>query len=167
MWREFSMQGNDKWLDLLPKLVHKYNHTTHSTISMKPADVTMEHEKMLLRTVFRSRMPPVKKPKFKEGDHVRISKYRSAFAKGYTPNWGTEVFKIVKVQNTVPRTYLLQDYKGDSIQGGFYQQELQKVNLPNAYLVEKVLRRKGDKCYVKWLGFDNRHNSWINKDNVI
>ena len=50
-----------------------------------------------------------KDPKFKVGDHVRISKYKNIFAKGYTPNWSEEVFIISKTKNTVPWTYVIND----------------------------------------------------------
>ena len=89
------------------------------------------------------------------------------FEKGYTSNWTTEVFTIVKVQRTNPVTYLLEDYCGKSVAGAFYEYELHRATHPDVYLVEKVLRRKGDKVYVKWLGFDESHNSWIHKNNVI
>ncbi|XP_036146974.1 uncharacterized protein LOC118647008 [Monomorium pharaonis] len=105
--------------------------------------------------------------KFKVGDSVRVSKYKIIFEKGYTPNWTTEVFKIVKVQRTNPVTYLLEDYRGTSIAGAFYEHELHRATHPDVFLVEKVLRRKGNEVYVKWLGFDGSHNSWIHKDNVI
>ncbi|XP_072766494.1 uncharacterized protein [Anoplolepis gracilipes] len=72
--------------------------------------------------------------------------------KGYTPNWTTEVFKIVKVQRTNPVTYLLEDYCKKSIAGAFYEHELHRANYPDVYLVEKVLRRRGDEVYMKWLG---------------
>ncbi|XP_071629504.1 uncharacterized protein [Temnothorax longispinosus] len=91
----------------------------------------------------------------------------SGGALGYTPNWTTEVFKIVKVQHTNPVTYLLEDYRGKSVAGAFYEYELHRATYPDVYLVEKVLRRRGDEVYVKWLGFDGSHNSWIHKDNVI
>ncbi|XP_050452222.1 uncharacterized protein LOC126851928 [Cataglyphis hispanica] len=78
----------------------------------------------------------------------------------------TEVFKIVKVQRINPVTYLLKNYRGKSIAGAFYEYELRLTNYPDEY-VEKVLRRKGDEIYVKWLGFDGLHNSWIHKDNVV
>ena len=67
-----------------------------------------------------------KKPKFKVGDHVRISKYKNIFAKGYTPNWSEEVFVIKKVKNTVPRTYVINDLNSEEITGIFYEKELQK-----------------------------------------
>jgi len=77
---------------------------------------------------------------FKEGDYVRISKYKHVFEKGYTPNWTTKIFGIRKVQNTFPTTYLLEDLKGDPVQGGFYKQEIKKTKFPNTYLVENILK---------------------------
>jgi len=89
------------------------------------------------------------------------------FEKGFTPNWTTEVFKIVEVQKTNPATFILEDSRGDPVAGGFYEYELQRVANPNVYLVEKILREKGDNVYVKWLGMDKSHNSWIHKINVL
>ena len=69
-----------------------------------------------------------KDPKFKVGDHVRISKYKNIFAKGYTPNWSEEVFVVSKIKNTVPWTYVINDLNGEEITGTFYEKELQKTN---------------------------------------
>ena len=69
-----------------------------------------------------------KDPKFKVSDHVRISRYKNIFAKGYTPNWSEEVFIFNKVQNTVPWTYLINNLNGKEIKGSFYEKELQKTN---------------------------------------
>ncbi|CAK1578742.1 unnamed protein product [Parnassius mnemosyne] len=102
------------------------------------------------------------------GDYVRISKYKGTFENGYTPNWSTEIFIIRKLQNTIPTTYLIEDtIRGQPILGGFYAQELQKTKNPNIYLVEKVLRRKGNKVLVKWLGLSSSENSWIDKSNKL
>lgn len=84
--------------------------------------------------------------------------------KGYTPNWGVEIFTIERRQKTNPATYILKDSQGQLIKGGFYEPELQKTKHPDVYLVEKVLRTDGDRQLIKWLGFDNSHNSWINND---
>lgn len=167
MWKMFSMQGSYKWINQLSKLVDEYNNTVHRTIKMKPAEVDEGYERNLLRTVYAKKIVIRRSPKFKVGSHVRISKYKSIFSKGYTPNWTTEIFRIRKVLYTDPFTYLLEDEKGNEIAGGFYEQEIQKVKYPDAFLVEKIIRRKGDKVYVKWLGFDNTHNSWVNKKDVI
>ena len=69
-----------------------------------------------------------KDPKFKVGDHAKISKHKNTFAKGYTPNWSEEVFVIKKVKSTVPWTYVIHDLNGDEIIGTFYEKELQKTN---------------------------------------
>ena len=69
-----------------------------------------------------------KDPKFKVGDHVRISKYKNIFAKGYTPNWSEKVFVISKIKTTVSWTYIINDLNGEKIIGSFYEKELQKTN---------------------------------------
>ena len=69
-----------------------------------------------------------KSSKFKIGDNVRISKYKNVFAKGYTPNWSGGGFVIKKVENTVPRTYALNDLNGKEIVEMLYENKLQKKN---------------------------------------
>lgn len=168
MWKKFSLQGNYKWLDILTGIVSKYNNSKHRTIGLKPVEVNKNNEKIILKYAytFPKTVDP-KPPKFKKDDFVRISKYREAFQKGYTPNWSNEVFQIKKVKLTNPRVYLLKDEQNEDIQGGFYEDELQKVKYPDVYLVEKVLKRKADKVYVKWLGMDKSHNSWIPKSELL
>lgn len=168
MWKEFSMQGSYKWLALLSKLVAEYNNTKHRTIQMKPIDVNESNEARLLKTVYRNEIRiPHRKTKLRLGAFVRISKYKSVFEKGYTPNWTAEIFKIRKVQNTDPPTYLLEDYEGNEIKGGFYEYELSRAKNPTVYLVEKIIKKRGDQLYVKWLGFGNEHNTWIDKDELL
>ncbi|KAL6416965.1 hypothetical protein ACFW04_014759 [Cataglyphis niger] len=133
---------------------------------MRPVDVTSAIAERLLATVYNA-IKIADPAKSKIGDSIRVSKYKTIFEKGYTPNWTTEVFKIVKVQRTNPVTYLLEDYRRKPIAGAFYEHELRRANYPDVYLVEKVLRRRSDKVWVKWLGFDGSHNSWMHKDNVI
>ena len=103
-----------------------------------------------------------KDPKFKIGDIVRISKYKNIFAKGYVPNWSEEVFVIKKVRNTVPWTYVISDLKVEEIVGTFCEKEEQKTN-QKEFRVEKVIKRKGNKLYVKYKGYDSSFNSWIDK----
>lgn len=108
-----------------------------------------------------------KKSKFKLGDLVRISKYKHLFEEGYTPNWTVEVFKVQRIQSTNPPTYFLVDMNGNDIRGAFYAEELRKTEYPKLYLVERILKRKGKQLYIKWLGFDSSHNSWINENEMI
>ena len=78
------------------------------------------------------------------------------------PNWSEEVFVIKKVKNTVPWTYVINDLNGEEITGTFYKKGLQKTS-QEEFRIEKVIRRKGDRLYVKWNGYDNSFNSWIDK----
>ena len=99
-----------------------------------------------------------KDPKFKFGDHFRISKYKNIFAKDYTPNWSEEFFVVKKVKNTVSWTYNITDLNNEKITGSFYEKELQKTN-KKEFRIEKVIKKKGNKLYVKWKGYSNSFNS--------
>ena len=81
-----------------------------------------------------------KDPKFKIGDHVRISKYKNIFSKGYAPNW-SEVFVISKIKNTVPWTYIINYLNDEEIFGTFYEKELQKAN-QKEFTIDKILKEK-------------------------
>ena len=107
-----------------------------------------------------------KNPKFKVGDHVRISKYKNIFVKRYMPNWSEEIFIIKKIKNTVPWTYVLNNLNGEEIIGTFYENELQKTK-KNEFGIEKVIKKKDDKLYVKWKGYNNSFDSWIDKKDIV
>ena len=163
MWKQFTRQGNYKWTHILDGLLDEYNNRVHSTIKMKPADVTESNEPTLRRT---SPNTPTKNPKFKLGDKVRISTAKKIFDKGYLQNWTNEIFVVSSVQNTEPVTYLLKDALNENVQGSFYEQELLKTTVPDFFLVEKVIRKRkgkdGKMLYlVKWKGYDSKHNSWV------
>lgn len=164
LWQDFSMNGSYKWLKPFEKIIQRYNNKKHSTTGVTPASVNKSNAAELLNKVYNNiKIKP--QAKFKVGDNVRISKYKSLFDKSYTGNWGVEVFKITRVQTTNPITYLLEDSKGEPILGSFYEQELQSVKHPDVYLIEKILKRRGNKVYVKWLGLNEK--SWINKNEIV
>ena len=101
--------------DVLDDIVNKYNNTVYKTIKMKPIDVMGDSYAEY------NENPNKKDPKFKVVDHIRISKYKNIFAKGYTPNWSEEVFVISKIKNTVPWTYIINDLNCEEITGNFYE----------------------------------------------
>lgn len=166
MWKLFSLQGTYKWQNILPKIVNEYNNTKHSKIKMTPIQVNKKNEKMLLKTVYNN-IKIAGPAKLKKNDLVRISKHKSLFEKGYTPNWSTEVFRISRVKITYPVTYLLEDLQNKPILGCYYEEELKKTKVPDVYLVEKIIRRKGTKAYVKWLGISSDQNSWIEMKDIV
>ena len=141
-------------------MVNEYNSTYHAPIKMKPIDVK---DNTYTNT---DKKVNDKEPNFKVGDHVRISKYKNIFAKGYTQNWSEKVFVIKEVKNTVSWTYVINYLNGEKITGTFYEKELQKTN-QEEFRIEKVIERKGDKIYVKWKGYNNSFNSWIDKRDLV
>ena len=148
--------SKNAYIDKLNNIVGEYNDTYHRTIKMKPVDVTDN-----TYIDFKKEIND-KDPKFKVRDHVRISKYKNIFAKGYIPNWSEEVFVVSKIKNTVPWTYVINDHNGEEIIGTFSEKELQKTN-QQEFRIEKVMKRKGDKLNVKWKGYDSSFNSWIDE----
>ena len=106
------------YINKLDDIVDEHNSTYHRTIKMKPVDVNDNTYIDFEREVNN------KDPKFKIGDHVRISKYKNIFAKRYMPNWSEEPFIIRKIKNAVPWTYIINDFNGEEIIGTFYEKEL-------------------------------------------
>ena len=114
LYKRMTAIGKNVYYDVLEDVVNKYNNTKHSTIKIKPIDVGNnkrvyidEHNE--------------KRSRFKVGDRVRISKFKNIFAKGYTPNWSSEIFIVDKVNDTVPYTYNLKDLNDEEILGSFYE----------------------------------------------
>ena len=101
-------------------------------------------------------------PTFSIGDHVRITKKRKIFYKGYTQRWIEEVFTISKIQLMIPVTYKIANYNGEKIQGSFYEQEHQKTN-QEIFRIEKIIRQQGNKSLVKYLGYNDSFNTWVDK----
>lgn len=161
MWIEFGVQGNHKWVKLLPKLVNIYNSSRHRTINLAPKDVNNHNEASVFLRLNKPKQVIKGKPKFNVGSIVRISKQKQVFDKGYLPNWSNELFKIIKVGKTFPRVYYIEDLKKNPIKGAFYEQELLATNHANVYLIEKILKKRGNKVLVKYLGFNNDENQWL------
>ena len=135
IYKYMTSVSKNVYIDKLNDIVNEYNNTYHRTIKMKPVDVKDN------AYIDSNKEVNDKDPKFKIGDHLRISKYKNIFAKGYTPNWSEEVFVIKKVKNTVPWTYVINDLNGDEIIGTFYGKELQKTN-QQEFRTEKVMKEK-------------------------
>ena len=86
-----------------------------------------------------------KDPKFKVGDHVRISNFKNVFAKGYTPNWSKEIFIVKKIKNIIPWTCIISDLNGEEIFRSFYEKGLQKTN-QKEFRIEEVIKGKEINC---------------------
>ena len=121
-----TANSENVYFNALNDIVNEYNNTYHKTIKMKPIDIKSDSFAEY------NEESNGRDPKFKVGNHVKISKYKNIFAKGYAPNWSEEIFVIKN------------DLNGEEIIGSFYEKELQKTN-QKEFRIEKLLRTKGKK----------------------
>ena len=160
IFKQMVATSKNVYFNVLDEFVNKYNNTVHTTIKAKPIDVAGDSYAKYNKDFNK------KNPKFKNGDNVRISKYKNIFAKGYHQNWSVEVFVINIIKNTIPWTYVINDLIGEETTGSFQEKELQQT-IQKEFRIEKVLKSEGDRLYVKWKEYDNSFNSWNDKKDLI
>ena len=135
IYKHMTAVSKNVFIDKLNDKVNESNNAYHRTIEMKPINVKDNTYVNFDKEV------NDEDPKFKVGDHVRISKYKNIFAKGYAPNWSEEFVLIKKLKKTVPWTYVINDLNGEKSFGTFYETELQEAN-EEEFRIEKVIKEK-------------------------
>ena len=123
LYKHITAIGKNVYYDILDDVVNEYNSTKHSTIKMKPIDVGDNNKRVYIDEHNEN------DSRFKVGDRVRVSKFKNIFAKGYTPNWSSEIFIVDKINDTVPYMYNLKDLNDEEIIVSFYDKELQNAIL--------------------------------------
>ena len=169
MVKEFVKNNNTVWYNILPKLIKIYNNRYHSTIKMKPIQVNKSNEKYIKENIY-THDKTSKNPKFKINDLVRISlKRRNLFDKPSSNiKWSEELFKIHSIKKSNVITYKIKDLNDEIIEGIFYERELQKSkNTSEVYIIEKIIQKNKNKYLVKWRGYSDDFNSWVDKDDII
>ena len=168
MWKYFSANSTNVYIDVLPDLVKEYNNTRHCSIKITPVQASKkENELMVWRNLYPEHLEIHDiNPKFSVGDKVRISKKKKTFEKGYTTRWTEEIFTIVEVKRTSPMTYKIADLNGEEIQDTFYEPELQKTS-QETFRIEKVIKRGKEKSIVKWKGYSDDFNSWVDNKDIV
>ena len=160
--------GSSRYLDKLDAMVGAYNSASHSSTGMAPVDVSASNSERVYNALHEPdrRRAPRRSPTMSPGDHARIVKFRRAFDRGYTPNWTREIFVIVSVRAyDNPPVYVIKDLAGDVVDGTFYETELQRVDEPRVFTIERVIRRRRRgarrESFVKWAGYPESFNSWV------
>ena len=172
MHRYFSYADTNKYINVLDDLIQSYNKSYHRSIKCTPISITPSTDQnKIFYNLYKYRKDDGDKSEikinYKIGDKIRISKTKRTFEKGYTPNFTIEIFTIEKILPTVPTTYVIKDLQNEVITGTFYEQELQKISETSEpiYRIEKVIKKKREntkiKYFVKWLGYPEKFNSWI------
>ena len=161
MWKYFTAINTRFYLDALDQMVKNYNDKVHSTIKMTPKEASKDINRgKVYFNIIRKQNKSRTSIKYKKGDKARISKYKRHFEKGYTPNWTEEIFTIDKINMTNPVSYQVRDLNNEKILGSFYTREL-------IFRIEKVTKRKNKKALVKWVGYSDKHNSWVPFSDLI
>lgn len=189
IWRYMHEKHTKKYIDVLQDLVSSYNETFHKAIQMAPCEVNTGNEGDVLKTLYGKewivdedagvieglRSGVQKKVKFKVGDIVRISGLKGVFKKGYMGNWTEELFVISGIKrSSVPYpVYRLRDWSGESVEGVFYEHEIQNVTkeVDSYWKVERIVSsRRGVggrmEYLVKWQGYPESMNSWVDKKDM-
>ena len=179
MHKLFQSQRSYQYLNQLQDLVQSYNTSPHRSLpnAMSPSDVSAENEALVWDFMYNkpeTRATTVDRFKYKVGDLVRLAYNKYTFQRDYQQKWTSEIFKISKrsVNQGVPN-YAVVDFLEEPIIGSFYEQELQKIDKDqNAlWIVEKILRKRKrtekEEYLVKFEGWGDKFNSWVNKEDVV
>ena len=169
IYKNFTLNNNTIWINDLDKLVNEYNNSYHRSIKNKPILASKKSNENIVRNNLYNFKVTNKKPKFSIGDKVRVSLLKNTFEKSYTSNWSEEIFIIDNIKTSNVHYYFLKNFKGEKIDGMFYEQELLKTNMKenDLYVIEKIIRKNKDKYFVKWRNYSDDFNSWIDKDDII
>ena len=163
MWKRFTAENTRYWIDMLDKLLFEYNNKFHSTIKMTPVEASKQENKIEVLNNKTYLEHTTKKPKFKIGDKIRISRIKALFEKGYLPNWSEALYVVDEVKKTNPYTYVLKDMNNEPVIGSFYTEELQKSS-QKVYRIEEIIKKKKingvQHGLVKWLGYNKKFNEW-------
>ena len=172
MWKYFTHHKTRRYIQVLPDLVHAYNHRVHRSIQMAPVSVNENNESQVALTLYgKSRKKA--STTLHVGDIVRINKTKRTFDKGYLPNWTTELFKVIQVKKTSPATVKLTDLDGEPILGSFYFSEVQVIKDDAIYEIESVLAHRQSKVdgrreiKVHWKGYPSKFDSWIPESHLV
>ena len=134
---------------------------------MTPVEASLKiNENKVWRNLYPSNENKPIRPKFSVRDRVRIIKKKIVVNKGYMPRWTEEVFTIASIQYTDPPTNKIKDDNGEEIQGTFYEQELQKTS-QEVFRIGKIIKTRGNKSLVKWLGYLDSANLWVDNKELV
>ena len=170
LYRYFTYNQTNIWVDVVQKIVDSINASVNRTIGMSPNDVNIQNAKKIYDRIFR---PKIEKrdermSNLQVGDLVRLNKWKGVFGKGYTPNYTSEIFKIINVKHSYPKHYKIEDLNGERILGPYYAEDFSKVQLKPSErigdIVDERTNRRGEKQYkIRWILTSGKYREeWIN-----
>ena len=177
LYKYMTFNETKQWTKGISDVVKGYNDRKHSTIQMSPnqADKIKNRAEVIkyLTLYYEKSLRKRRAPKYKVGDVVSLQKIKTVFAKGYEKVFTEELFKVKEVHSKLPiPQYTLTDWSGKEVlKGRFYENEMQLATY-DVYKVERILDERTNpdsgetEVLVKWLGWPDRFNEWIPKENI-
>jgi len=168
MFRLFTYQKTNNYIKILNQLINSYNNSYHSSIKMKPNQVTKSNRELVFNNLYGDQFS-IKNPikiEFKTGEYVRIVVDKTVFEKGYTPNWSNEIYLVDIILPSNPPRYKLKTLSDEKLNERFYyKQELQKVNYEEfPFDTFKVIEQNKNKIKVQKLNYPEKEPHWIDKN---
>lgn len=165
------------YVNRLQDMMDSYNRRVHRTIHMTPTEAETDVKQDQLLQAHTDRYTQIaqlrKRPRFSIGDKVLVANIsRNSFHRGYEQTFNFEQFEIVEISTNMPvPMYFLKSLNDEQlIEGGFYAEELQKIQ-GDVFKIDKVLKRRRhrgvNQVFVSWRGYDDRHNQWINASELV
>ncbi len=170
IWRLFRHRVSTRYVDKLQDFVHAYNHSEHSSIQMRPIDVKQTNSLKVFNQLYKELLDhqPHRRPLYKVGEAVRIAKDKGKFEKGYEQRFQEEIFIIDKVVEHPVPMYRLKDETNEPVIGKFYEPELSLIRgvKNKAFRIDRVLKKRGRKLLVRWLGLGPERDEWIDRSQL-
>lgn len=177
MWRYFEFTDSFRYIDILEELINSYNNTYHRSIKCKPKQVNLKNEDKIYYNLYGFKKdedvePDIIITDIKIGDHVRISKDKKLFEKGYTNNWAKEIFIVEKIIYQDPILFIIKDLNNETLEGKFYKEEIQKIyiNKDKSYKLDDIIKtrikNKKKEYFVSWKGYPDSFNSWVKESDL-
>ena len=167
IYRYLTSANTLRYENVLQAIVRGYNRSKHRSIGMAPKDVTFANEKTVWNRLYGKTNRSIR-PQFQRGDRVRLNEKHRVFKKGYLPGWTEEVFLVDLVNKTTVPTYRIKEWDGTVIRGTFYNEDLQKVTIPDDHVfrIDKVIKRQKNQVLVRWKGWPSKYDTWMSKKDI-
>lgn len=162
-----NINATKNWIDLLEPTVNYLNDRTHTRLHLSPNEMGTRVGENYLKKLYSNKPEITKKFKFKINDMVRISYPKKLFDRLYFTNYTPELYKIVAISTYSPPMYVISDANNNILPRKFYENEILKPKHKDIFLIDRIIKKKNKKVLVKWSGYPDSFNSWIDIDSLM
>lgn len=172
LFKWMTHNGTKRFLEILPQIIHSYNHTRHKSTGLRPVDITKKNEKEVWIRQYADQFPLKVNFKFKVGQRVRLVKDKKLFEKSYLPGWSSAIYTIVSRRATSPVTYQLKNAEGQTLNRAVYEQQIQLISEPEDNLLaidvikSRSLANGQMEHFIHYSGWPKYFDRWISSSHV-